>query len=207
MLAGLILLILLIFLLGLIVGLLLASRFRLPPPPPPPPPPPYKIPDQLGPGTLTTNLVPRLAGTVANGSRAAGPAPTGGVVWVDAGDEVLVHLDAAQVRILDQALLVSVDLETDQTGRTPLTVVFALGTATDPSGLAATTDEFPRGNGLLAARWGASLQAAVWSSLLGLSQDHATERGKAPRGISAAGGLLTLHAADPLVALASGAHA
>jgi hypothetical protein len=127
------------------------------------------------------------------------------VVWVDGGDEVLVHLDAAQVRILDRALLVSVDLETDQTGRTPLTVVLALGNATDPSGLVATTDEFPRGHGLLAARWGSALQAAVWSSLLGLAHDHATERGKAPRGLSAAPGLLTLHADDPLVALAPGA--
>jgi hypothetical protein len=126
--------------------------------------------------------------------------PSAGVVWVDGGDEVLVHLSAAQVRILDKMLLVSVDLETDQTGRTPLTVALALGTATDPAGLVAVTDEFPQGNGQLAARWGAALQAAVWSSLLGLSQDHAAERNKAPRGISAAPGQLTLHADAALVA-------
>jgi hypothetical protein len=117
-----------------------------------------------------------------------------------------VHLASAQVRILDRTLLISVDLETDQTGRTPLTVVMALGDANDPSGLVATTDEFPRGHGPLAARWGAAVQAAVWASLLGLSLDHATERGKAARGISAAPGRLTLHADTPLVAVAAEAH-
>jgi hypothetical protein len=197
---------LLIFLLGLIIGLLLAFWFRRHEPPPPPPPP-YTIPDNFGEGALVSALVPRLAGTPSDGSRPASSAPPDdGVVWVDAGDEVLVHLSAAQVRILDGTLLVSIDLETDQTGRTPLTVALALGSATDPAGLVAVTDEFPRGNGQLAARWGPSIQAAVWSSLLGLSKDHAAERSKAPRGISAAPGLLSLHADAPLVALASEAN-
>jgi hypothetical protein len=207
MLPGLLLLLLLIFLIGVILGLLLALRLRpLQPPPPHRPPPSHKVPDHFDERALTSTLIPRLTGTTADGSRAAGPAPAGGVVWVDGGDEILVHLDAARVRILDRTLLVSVDLESDQTGRTPLTVVLALGSATDPSGLVATTDEFPRGHGPLAARWGSALQAAVWSSLMGLSRDHAAERGKAPHGISVSRGLLTLHADRPLVALAPGAH-
>jgi hypothetical protein len=39
---------------------------------------------------------------------------------VDAADEVLVHLDSIQVRFLDRMIVVSVDLETDQTSRAPL---------------------------------------------------------------------------------------
>ncbi len=77
-------------------------------------------------------------------------------------------------------------------------MALALGDASDPVGLVATTDELPRGNGLLAARWGRALQAAVWASLLGLSQDHATERNQAPAGISAAPGRLSLRAGAPL---------
>ena len=62
------------------------------------------------------------------------------------------------------------------------------------------TDEYPRGEGSLAARWGEAVQAALWSTLLGLAQDHASERGKAPSGISAATGVLTLHAGDAIFA-------
>jgi len=76
----------------------------------------------------------------------------GKVIWMDGGDEVVVHLDSTQVHLLDRALLVSVDMETDQTGRTPRVVALALGNAGDPAGRVATTGELPRGNGLLAAR-------------------------------------------------------
>jgi hypothetical protein len=92
-------------------------------------------------------------------------------------------------------LLLSVDLETDQTGRTPLVVALALGNADDPAGLVATTDELPHGNGLLASRWGKPLQDAVWASLLGLATDHAEERGLAPQSITASAGTLQLSAA------------
>ena len=171
-----------------------------PVPPAPPPGPLHKIPDHFDEAMLSTTLGIRLAGTPADGSLApsGSAASSGKVIWVDGGDEVLVHLDSTQVRLLDRALIVSVDLETDQTGRTPLVVAFALGNAGDPAGLVATTDELPRGNGQLAARWGRALQAAVWSMLLGISQDHALERGKAPQGISVSAGRLSFKAGDPL---------
>ena len=110
----------------------------------------------------------------------------------------MAHLDSIQVRILDRIVLISIDLESDQTGRTPLIVSFALGNASDRAGLVAVTDEYPRGDGSLASRWGESVQAALWTTLLGIAQDHAVERGKAPAGISASAGVLTLHAGPPL---------
>jgi hypothetical protein len=85
------------------------------------------------------------------------------VIWVDRGDEVLVHLDSVRVKIADRLLLMSVDLETDQTGRTPLIAAFALGDDKDPAGLVAVTDDLPRGNGVLASRWGKILQEALWA--------------------------------------------
>jgi hypothetical protein len=155
------------------------------------------IPDHLDEPALTSELGVRLAGTPADGSRTTS-APPQTVVWVENGDEVLVHLDSAVVRILDGLVLVSVDLETDQTGRTPLVVSFSVGSANDAAGLVAVTDEFPRGNGRLASRWGRALQAAAWTSLLGLAQDHATERGLAPAGITAVRGKLSLTAGAAL---------
>jgi hypothetical protein len=114
------------------------------------------------------------------------------------GDEVLIHLDSIRTRILDRMLLVSVDLETDQTGRTTMVVPLALGNATDAAGLVAVTDEYPRGNGLLASRWGKAVQAAVWSTMLSIAREHATERSAAPLGISASVGGMNLHAGPPL---------
>ena len=149
--------------------------------------------------TIATQLGVRLAGRAADGSVApAATPPPQRVVWVDAGDEVLVHLDSIAVRILDTVLLVSVDLETDQTGRTPLIVSLALSTGNDAAGLVAVTNELPQGNGLLAARWGPALQAAIWASLLGLAQDFATPQSGVPRSFSLSGGRLTLQAGPPL---------
>jgi len=165
-------------------------------------PPQFTIPDQLDTPTLGAALTLRLTGAPADGSRPLDPgaSPPSQVIWVDKGDEVLVHLDSTKAQIQQQTLLVSVDLETDQTGRQPMVVVLALGDGTDGAGLIATTDELPRGNALLAARWGQALQASVWAVLMQMAQEHAFERSKAPRGLSIANGLLNFFADVPLQA-------
>jgi hypothetical protein len=147
---------------------------------------------------ISAELVVRLAGRTADGSLSPVTLSPTKVVWVDAGDEVLVHLDSIAVRILASCLLVSVDFETDQTGRTPLIVSLALSTGRDAGGLVAATDELPRGNGALAARWGPSLQAAVWASLLGLAQDSGAQQNGVPRALTLAGGKLNVQAGLPL---------
>jgi len=139
-------------------------------------------------------LATRLAGTPADGSAPSGTTPLS-VVWVDQGDAVLVHLDSVAVRFVDQTVLVSMDLECDQTGRTTMVVAFALGAAaTSGAALLAATETFPRGNALVAARWGAVIRNAAWSAFLNLAIDHATERDLAPGGLSLAGGQLQLTA-------------
>jgi hypothetical protein len=210
------LLLVLSLLLGIAIGFILAWLWRRmhrhpqpPPPPPPPCPPPYKIPDQLGEADLTTQISVRLIGTTANGvpqptTPTDTPPPTK-VIWVDHGNEVLVHLDSTAVRILDRMVLVSVDLETDQTGRTPLVCSFAVSGAGELGGLVATTDELPRGLGSLSSAWGQQLQSAVWSSLMGLANDHATERSLTPRALSAAAGTLSLQAGPALTNAPGGA--
>ena len=197
-----------IFVLGVLVGWLLKSPRAPSPPRPPCPPeppsrcPPLKIPDSFDEKALTSTLTVRLAGTPVDGSKSAFQAAPQKVIWVDRGDEVLVHLDSIQTRILERTLLVSVDLETDQTGRTPLVVAFALGNPNDPAGLVSATDELPRGNGLLASRWGRVVQEAIWASMLGLAGDHAQERDSAPLSITLSRGALHLHAA-PAVSVTS----
>lgn len=159
--------------------------------------PPPKVPDRLDDHTLATTLFTRFTGTPADGSLPPTQVPSK-VVWVDHGDEVLVHLDSVKTKVVDGKLLVAIDLETDQTGRTPLVVTFALGGINDPAGLVAVTEQYPRGNELLASRWGEALQAAIWSGLLDLAQDHAGDRQGSPRGIAALKGSLQFHAGPRL---------
>jgi hypothetical protein len=195
------------FAVGVITGWILAWRkgqIHHPPPPPCPPQcPPPKIPDKLDEPAFANTIAVRLAGTPADGSKPSTQAPTK-VIWVDQGDEILVHLDSIATRILDRMLLVSIDVETDQTGRTSLVVPFALGNTGDPAGLVAVTDHYPRGNGLLASRWGEAVQAAVWSTVLSIAAEHAAERGSAPLGISASRGAIQLHAGPALTVVPGG---
>ena len=154
------------------------------------------IPNTLNGTEIGPLLAARLAGDAADGSGAV-RATASQIVWVDRGDELLVHLDSVATQISGQTVLVSIDLECDQTGRTPLVVAFALGSS-ETAGLIAATDEYPRGNGLLASRWGAAVQSAAWSAMLSLASDHASERSLEPRGLAVNGGQLHLLAGSPL---------
>jgi hypothetical protein len=78
-----------------------------------------RIPDRFDPSSLARELCLRIAGTSADGS-IPGESASRAVIWVDAGSEVVAHLESVQTRLLNRALLVSIDLETDQTGRSPL---------------------------------------------------------------------------------------
>lgn len=161
---------------------------------------PPAIPNTVDEPTLGTLLGTRLAGTPADGS-APSATPSNAVVWVDQGDAVLVHLDSVAIRFVGQTVLLSMDLESDQTGRTSMVVAFALGAdAATGAGLVAVAEEFPRGNALLAARWGAVVRDAAWSAFLQLAADHAGERSLSPAGLTLSGGRLHLTAAAPLKA-------
>ena len=153
------------------------------------------VPDEVVGVALADLLRSKVAGLSTTGDPLPQTAPRA-VVWVDGGDEVLVHLDSLATRIVGSAVLVSIDLETDEVPRSSLVVVFALG-RTNKAGLVATTDALPRGNGLLAARWGVAVREAAWSALLALSLEHATERNLQPHGLVVADGRLSFIADAP----------
>ena len=119
----------------------------------------------------------------------AGP-DTAPVVWVDAGDELLVHRNSLKLRFAPGVIVVSVDVETVETGRQGLLVPLALGarsevsTPSSPSGLFAVTSREPYTHPRLAARWGRILQDAVWSALVAMATRRAGDRGLALRGMS-----------------------
>jgi hypothetical protein len=116
------------------------------------------------------------------------------VVWVKNGDEAVVHLDSITVSLTLGVMSVSVDLETDQTGRAAQEVIIGLAHPAAPASLEAVTTEAPSGNVLLASRWGRTLQDAVWSAVLALADEQAGNG--ATVGIAAGDGALVVHTRD-----------
>jgi hypothetical protein len=151
---------------------------------------PLRIPSRLTQQSLRADLVSRIIGR--GWERGRDPSVPSYVVWRDAGDEVVVHLDSFRVNLLEGAIIASLDLECDQTGRTPMVCQFATGIGEDTAGLLMTTDDLPKGNGLLASRWGEAVQNAIWSALLEMAAEHAQERQLVPVGLHVSGGVLMI---------------
>jgi hypothetical protein len=129
------------------------------------------------------------------------------VLWDDFGDQALVYIDSVIVRFIKRFAIVSVDLETEQTGRASLIVTLAFGSTQDGAGLIAVTDALPRGHPVLAARWGKVLQETVWSALLDVVRAHAEERGKVPLAIHVFDGRVRFDAAPALALGEAALHA
>lgn len=153
-----------------------------------------EIPQRLDEATLAAALGRRLVSPNLVPKGFGSPPP---VVWTDGADELLVHLPSLRVVLRDKLIVISLDLESDQTGRSSLLMPFAVGGARDPAGLVAATEELPRGDALLVGRWGRIVQSAVWGALLGVVDDYATRLKKLPLGFTAVDGVLSLRAAKP----------
>ncbi len=132
------------------------------------------MPDELSAEALERELAVRFVGVPADGS--TGSVETArSVVWVDRGDEVLVHLDSLRVATQGEVLVASIDLETDQTGRAAVVVPMALG-ADAGAGASAVVEEFARGPEILVRRWGGIVQEALLGVLTEMAEEHARER-------------------------------
>jgi hypothetical protein len=157
-----------------------------------PPKPTGVVEDAIPPAQLDKLLGTLLAGAPADGSAPSG-APASKVVWVDHGDEVLVHLDSLRTAIAGDSVLVSIDLETDETGRAAVVVPFTVGSA-PAGGLTLVTEELPRGPEILVLRWGRAVQEAAYAALLDLAAAHAGERNGRPVALYVREGALRLQA-------------
>lgn len=179
---------------GLIVLLVLIAlllwlfvfRARLDTPEPDPFEPDAAVED-VAPAELTNELRTSLAG---------GDPTTTRVVWTDLGDEVLVHLDSLAVEVRDGAIHASLDLDSDQTGRQTLTVPFAVGDRREDGAAVALTEDLPTGHAGLAARWGRSVQAALWSGVLDMARTRAEVAEGIPGRIWIEGGRVFFEASE-----------
>jgi hypothetical protein len=140
------------------------------------------VPVELGEQAVREGLARRLAGPHEQ---------PGGIVWVKDGDEVVLWLDSLRVELTPAQIRVRVDLETDQTGRDEQEVVIALAPPSGRPSLLAVAGDSSAGGEALTARWGRTLQDAVWGALLDLADERA---GDHVVGIAADDGMLVVHA-------------
>lgn len=110
---------------------------------------------------------------------AAGAAAGGPLVWSHGDSEAVFHADELRLSLRPGLVLVEVTLETDQTGRAALVVPFGVGRSASDATLQAVTEGVPRGDALLAARWGQIVQDELWEGLLNVGQQDVRARGDA----------------------------
>ncbi|TMQ06782.1 MAG: hypothetical protein E6J90_45200 [Deltaproteobacteria bacterium] len=163
------------------------------PPRPGPAEPPRTIPDRIAPEALAPLLGVRIAGTPASVGAPEGGRDARAVVWVDCGDEVIVHLDSIKTAVASDVLLIAIDLESDDTGRQTLVVPIAPGTRADDE-LTLVTEDVPRGHAEIAARWGRILQDAIFAAIEDMARTHADERQAAAKALVIADGALAFRA-------------
>lgn len=158
----------------------------------------FEIAQRMDEPAMAAAVARRLAPSASLPAKGFGFPPA--VVWTDAGDDILLHLSSLRVVLRSGLMVVSLDLECDQTGREALVMPFSVAASRDQAGLVAVTEELPRGHGLLVGRWGKLIQDAVWSALLTIVQEYAGRLNKLAFGVAAEHGVLSLHVADPVEA-------
>ena len=130
--------------------------------------------------------VPIDAVTKALRDALTGPAHAGvpTVVWSDRGAQLLLLLDTLAARTMKDLLVVAVDTECIEYGRTTLIVRFSL--STDPKGgtLVAATDGAAHGQPSVAARWGELFRDVVWAAIVRLHVASARAAGMHPHSIT-----------------------
>jgi hypothetical protein len=123
---------------------------------------------------LQTSIIAAL------GSRYAPPGGTAPqeVVWYDHDGDVLFIIGDTVVNLMNGLVLVSLTLQTDQTGPGQVTVPLGVGTASQPVGMTVATELRPRSaTALLVDRWGDAATAAAWGALLDVAKTMAEQAG------------------------------
>lgn len=149
--------------------------------------------------TLVRALRNELAGTPADdGARPSAIGARGSVVWVDDGDELLVHLDTLAVRFSTDGIRVELAVEADDIARSSVIVTLALGSNPRPDTVLAVAGDRPCGDELVIGRWGAVLEHAVWAAIVSAAEREARFLGHAVLGISVQAGHLRVGLGAPV---------
>ncbi len=108
---------------------------------------------------------PALIGAQLGGGDAKTP-----IVWRDAESELLVFPGETRVRIAPGFVLVELRVATEQTGTDILVLPFRVGGSPNQAVATAATESVPRGNAIIAARWGTVAATITWHAILRAGQ-------------------------------------
>ncbi len=100
----------------------------------------------------------------------------GPVVWRDAESELLVYPGETRVRIAPGFVFVELRVATDQTGVDSLVIPLRVGRSPNQAVATAVSESVPRGNAIIAARWGTVATTITWHALLRAGQDLLARR-------------------------------
>jgi hypothetical protein len=119
--------------------------------------------------TVTTSIAvgelnQRMAARLRGSSTLASPS----VVWQQATQRLLIHVDSLQSRGVDGWLITNLDVETAPTSRQRLQFIYFLGTEGGGDGLraGATMNLTSTAAAQLADQWGADIQRVLWDAVL-----------------------------------------
>ena len=113
-------------------------------------------------------------------------------LWAERGDRVLVHAAGTTAEVFPRGLVITVPLETAETGRAPVSVALALPSGDEEPDRVMATEEDAEGEPILVGRWGAALQEALYGSLLEVLEEKARASGGEPLGFHVKDGAVTL---------------
>lgn len=102
----------------------------------------------------------------AIGAHLGGDDATAPVLWHDAESELLVRPADTRVRLAPGFLLVELRVACDQVPDDRLVLPFRIGRSPNEAAAVAVSEALPRGNALLASRWGAIATPVVWHAVL-----------------------------------------
>ena len=111
----------------------------------------------------------RVVGRLVAGLPVAGGDDPGIVVWTLGQDELAVFVAQLEVETQDGAIAVIIPVACDQTKQQKVVVRFAIGSATRPAGMLATTDDRPFGPVAIVDVWGDALVSFAWQVVTGVS--------------------------------------
>lgn len=133
-----------------------------------------------------------------------GPDAKQPVRWRDADSELLVFPADTRVRYARGYVFVELALASDQTGRDTLLFPFRVGASPNEAVAAAVSETQPRGNAVLAARWGHIATPIVWNAVLRAGQALLARRKLAKplavSGVYTLGRVLSFLVTEPITA-------
>jgi hypothetical protein len=133
-----------------------------------------------------------------------GPDGKAPVLWRDADSELLVFPGETRVRFAKGFVFVELTVATDQTGRDTIVFPFRVGSSPNEAVATAVTETVPRGNPIIAARWGATATRIVWHAVLrageGLLARRKLARPMRVSGVYTLGRVLSYLVTEPVTA-------